>query len=94
MAKYGAADTVTGSAFRVKAVQTTSTALVAPVVKEEDLRKKGHPINITRMSGKQKGAIVVVEKADKSLYLAIAEGPADTDKWHPTTVGAAVTPAA
>ena len=94
MAKYGSTGSVTGQAFRVKAVQTIATAIPMPVVTEEDLKKKDHPINIKHLSGKQKGAMVAVEKTDQSLYIAIARGSEPTDKWDVTTMESdPVTPA-
>lgn len=93
MSKYGDADTITGQAFRVKAVQTIATAIPMPIVAEADLKKKDHPINIEHLSGKQKGAMVVVDKGDKGLYIAIARGSAPTDQWYVTTMeDAPVTP--
>lgn len=93
MSKYGETGTTTGQAFRVKAVQTIATAIPMPIVAETDLKKKDHPINIEHLSGKQKGAMVVVDKGD-SLYIAIARGSAPTDKWDVTTMEAThVTPA-
>ncbi|AQN31626.1 putative acetyl-CoA acetyltransferase [Escherichia phage vB_EcoP_B] len=95
MSKYGTAGTVTGQAFRVKTVQTTATAIPLPIVAEADLKKKDHPINIKHLSGKQKGAMVAVEKTDQSLYIAIARGSEPTDKWDATTMESdPVTPAA
>lgn len=93
MAKYGEGS-VTGQAFRVKAVQTIATAIPMPVVAEEDLKNKDHPINIKHLSGKQKGAMVAVEKkGDQTLYIAIARGSEPTDKWDVTTMEVqAITP--
>lgn len=88
MSKYGNTGTVTGQAFRVKTVQTIATAIPMPVVTEEDLKKKDHPINIKHLSGKQKGAMVAVEKAGNSLYIAIARGSEPTDLWDATTMDA------
>lgn len=85
MSKYGDAGT-TGQAFRVKAVQTIATAIPMPIVAEVDLKKKDHPINIEHLSGKQKGAMVVVDKGGNSLYIAIARGSAPTDPWDVTTM--------
>jgi hypothetical protein len=87
MSNYGTAGTVTGQAFRVKTVQTTATAIPLPIVAEADLKKKDHPINIKHLSGKQKGAMVAVEKeGGQSLYIAIARGSEPTDKWDATTM--------
>lgn len=95
MSNYGTAGTVTGQAFRVKTVQTTATAIPLPIVAEADLKKKDHPINIKHLSGKQKGAMVAVEKGDQSLYIAIARGSEPTDPWDATTMESApVTPGA
>lgn len=94
MSKYGETGTTTGQAFRVKAVQTIATAIPMPIVAETDLKKKDHPINIEHLSGKQKGAMVVVDKGANSLYIAIARGSAPTDPWDVTTMeGSPVTPA-
>lgn len=92
MSKYGNIGTVTGQVFRVKAVQTTATAIPLPIVAEADLKKKDHPINIKHLSGKQKGAMVAVEKGDHSLYIAIARGSEPTDQWDATAMEVAAVP--
>lgn len=95
MAQYGSTGSVTGQTFRVKAVQTIATALPLPIVAEADLKKKDHPINVQHLSGKQKGAMVAVEKDDSTLYIAIASGSAPKDKWYAVTMEtAAVSPEA
>lgn len=86
MSQYGITGSVTGQVFRVKAVQTIATAIPMPVVAEADLKKKDHPINIKHLSGKQKGAMVAVEKEGNSLYIAIARGSEPTDPWDATTM--------
>lgn len=94
MSNYGNTGTVTGQVFRVKAVQTIATAIPMPVVAEADLKKKDHPINIKHLSGKQKGAMVAVEKEGPALYIAVARGSEPTDPWDVTTMEVApVTPA-
>lgn len=94
MAKYGTTGSVTGQAFRVKTVQTIATAIPLPIVAEADLKKKDHPINIKHLSGKQKGAMVAVEKGGNSLYIAIARGGEPTDLWDATAMEVTpVTPA-
>ncbi|MGT3573508.1 hypothetical protein [Escherichia coli] len=94
MAKYGTTGSVTGQAFRVKAVQTIATAILMPVVKEADLKSKDHPINIKHLSGKQKGAMVALEKDDTTMHIAVARGSEPTDPWDVTGMEeAAVTPA-
>lgn len=93
MSQYGITGSVTGQVFRVKAVQTIATAIPMPVVAEADLKKKDHPINIKHLSGKQKGAMVAVEKEGPALYIAIARGSEPTDIWDVTTMeGTPVTP--
>lgn len=82
MAQYDTS--VTGQAFRVKAVQTVATALPLPVVTEADLKKKDHPINIKHLSGKQKGAMVALVKEDTTLHIAVARGSEPTDLWDVT----------
>lgn len=86
MSKYGDTGTITGQAFRVKAVQTIATAIPMPIVAETDLKKKDHPINIEHLSGKQKGAMVVVDKGSDTLYIAIARGSEPADPWDVTTM--------
>lgn len=86
MSKYDYAGTITGQAFRVKAVQTIATATPMPIVAEADLKNKNHPINIEHLSGKQKGAMVVVDKKNNKLYIAIARGSTPTDPWDVTTM--------
>ena len=93
MAQFGTS--VTGQAFRVKAVQTVATALPLPVVAEEDLKKKDHPINIQHLSGKQKGAMVAVARADTTVHIAVARGSKPTDPWDVTAMeSTAVSPEA
>lgn len=93
MAQYG--KSVTGQAFRVKAVQTVATALPLPVVTEADLKKKDHPINIQHLSGKQKGAMVVVAREDTTVHIAVARGSKPTDPWDVTAMeSTAVSPEA
>jgi len=93
MAKYGSTGSVTGQAFRVKAVQTVATAIPMPVVAEEDLKKKDHPINIKYLSGKQKGAMVAIAREDTTLHIAVARGSEPTDAWDVTAMEeTAVTP--
>lgn len=94
MAKYDTTGSVTGQVFRVKAVQTIATAIPLPVVKEVDLKKKDHPINIKHLSGKQKGAMVALEINNTTMHIAVARGSEPTDPWYVTGMeGDAVTPA-
>lgn len=81
MAKYGDASTVTGGAFRVRAVQTVATALPLPIVSEVDIKSTKAPVNLTRLSGKQKGAMVCVDKGGDDLYIAVATGSEPADPW-------------
>lgn len=93
MPKYGDASTVTGQSFRVKDVQTIATALPLPVVAEADLKSKAHPINIQHLSGKQKGAMVAVQKVEGSLYIAVARDALPESPWDATAMEVtAVTP--
>lgn len=94
MPKYGESNTVTGQSFRVKDVQTIATALPLPVVTELDLKSKAHPINIHHLSGKQKGAMVAVQKKEGLLCIAIAQDALPESPWCATTMEVtAVTPA-
>lgn len=81
MAKYGDASTVTGGAFRVRAVQTVATALPLPIVSEVDIKNTKAPVNLTHLSGKQKGAMVCVDKGEGNLYIAVATGSEPADQW-------------
>lgn len=81
MAKYGDVSTVTGGAFRVRAVQTVATALPLPIVSEVDIKSTKAPVNLTRLSGKQKGAMVCVDKGGDDLYIAVATGSKPADPW-------------
>ena len=84
---------LTGKSAR-KQIQPVSEAMMLPVVFEDAVEKKGDVINDATKSGKQKGAMVAVEKADQSLYIAIARGSEPTDKWDATTMEVTpVTPA-
>lgn len=82
MPKYGAENTVTGKAFRVKAVPTIATALPMPVVKSSELAKKTNPINIARLSGKQLGAMVCVQDNTGKLNIAVASGDKPDSPWY------------
>lgn len=81
MAKYGDASTVTGGAFRVKAVPTVATALPLPIISYTEIRSTKAPVNQTRLSGKQKGAMVCVDKGGDDLYIAVATGSGPADPW-------------
>jgi hypothetical protein len=81
MAKYGDASTVTGGAFRVRAIPTVATALPLPIVSEVDIKALKAPVNIAKLSGKQKGAMVCVDKGGDDLYIAIATGSEPADPW-------------
>lgn len=95
MAKYGEANTVTGQAFRGKEVNTIVTALPLPIVLAADLAKKDHPINIAELSGKQRGAMVLVEAtAGGALSVAVASGGLPADKWETVALDTDVTPVA
>lgn len=81
MAKYGDVSTVTGGAFRVRAVQTVATALPLPIVSDTEIRDAKSPVNQTRLSGKQKGAMVCVDKGGDDLYIAVATGSEPESQW-------------
>lgn len=81
MAKYGDAFTVTGGAFRQHSRQTIATALPLPIVSETDLKSVKSAVNMAKLSGKQKGAMVCVDKGGDDLYIAIATGSEPADPW-------------
>ena len=86
------ADSVTGQAFRVKAVPTTATALVVPVVEKEELTKKDSDLNQYHLSGKQLGAMVGFMEGEE-LTIAIAKGNLPEDGWSILATDVAVIPA-
>ena len=94
MSNYGAPNTVTGKAFVKQQVVTTATVLVLPIVKEDELKSAHGAVNIARLSGKQRGAMVLMErKSDTTLHIAVAQGSAPTSKWNVVALDTAVTPA-
>lgn len=80
MSSFGDNGTVTGQAFRVKAVDTTATALPMPVVTRKELEDKDSDINQYHLSGKQRGAMVAFGDSSE-LNIAIAQGHLPTDSW-------------
>lgn len=93
MSNYGAPNTVTGKAFVKQQVVTTATVLALPIVTEEEIKSAHGAVNIARLSGKRRGAMVLVErKSDSSLMIAIAQGSAIKDKWYLVAQGTAVIP--
>lgn len=94
MATYGAANTATGKAFVQKQVVATATVMALPIVKWDELNNIQGAINIARFSGKKKGAMVLVEKQNKSLHIAVAQGPEPSDSWKIVESSTTVTPLA
>lgn len=94
MANYGDAGTVTGKAFRVKAVNTIATAIPLGLVDQATLADIDASINQDHLSGKQAGAAVAVKlTAGGKITVAIAAGPLPADPWHLLDLAAAdVTP--
>ncbi|ELO69829.1 hypothetical protein SEEE4220_03683 [Salmonella enterica subsp. enterica serovar Enteritidis str. 543463 42-20] len=92
--KYGDAGTVTGKAFLKQQLETTATALPLPIVSKADLSSALAPINQACMSGKQKGAMVIMEDDDtQKLHIAVAAGPLPTDAWKICNLDGEVSPA-
>ena len=81
MAKYGDASTVTGGAFRVRIRPTVATALPLPIVTEVEIKSTKAAVNMAKLSGKQKGAMVCVDKGGDDLYIAVATGSEPADPW-------------
>lgn len=90
--KYGDPNTATGKAFVKQQVVTTATVMALPVVTEAEIKSAKSMINTHRLSGKQKGAMVIVEKPDQSLHIAVADGPLPTDVWNLAHLDTDVTP--
>lgn len=94
MTTYGAPNTVTGKAFVKHQRETTSTAMALPIVKEAELKSANATINIARLSGKQKGAMVLMEKTTGgTLCVAVAKGSLPKDPWEVVELTTKVTPA-
>lgn len=94
MTAYGSPNTVTGKAFVKHQRETTSTAIALPIVKEAELKKADATINIARLSGKQKGAMVLMEKTTGGiLCIAVATGSLPKDPWDVVELSVKVTPA-
>ncbi|WCZ56786.1 hypothetical protein K30_049 [Salmonella phage Kenya-K30] len=92
--KYGDAGTTTGKAFLKQQLETTSTAMALPIVSKADLSRALAPINQARLSGKQKGAMVIMEDdSTHELHIAVADGPLPTDAWNICSLDGEVTPA-
>lgn len=91
--KYGDQHTVTGKAFLKQQLETTSTAIALPIVSKTDLANAMAPINQAHLSGKQKGAMVIMEE-NQELHIAVADGPAPTDQWNICSLDGEVTPIA
>lgn len=84
---------VTGQITPV-AKQTYATHLIAPIVPQAYLADSAHPINDTKLSGKQKGALVLCKlTSGGKLVYAFARGSLPTDLWDLATSGTDVTPA-
>ena len=92
--KYGDNGTVTGKAFVKQQLETTSTVLALPIVPEGELKVAKSAINTARLSGKQKGAMVIMEDGSHALHIAVADGPLPTDPWNIVSLDSEVTPIA
>lgn len=79
--KYGDANTATGKAFVKPVVETTATALPLPIVTEQELGTMTSALNTHRLSGKQRGAMVLLKKSDERLYIAVATGSEPASPW-------------
>ena len=64
-----------------KAVDVESLPLVAPIVSASEILDNSAPINNRALSGKRKGACVLVEQGDGSLVLAVARGQTPAASW-------------
>lgn len=80
---------LTGKSGR-KQVQPVSEALMLPVISKEEASKKSNVINDATKSGKQKGAMVCL---DKSGALSIAIDGKEGSNWLSVKAGTSITPA-
>lgn len=72
---------LTGKSKR-KQVQPVSEGLILPVFKEkEEISKKSNVINDATKSGKQKGAMVCLERENGVLTIAIAVDNKEDSEW-------------
>lgn len=92
--KYGDRGTTTGKAFVKQQLETTSTVIALPIVPEAELKVAKSAINTARLSGKQKGAMVLMEDGSHALHIAVADGPLPTDAWNVCSLDGEVTPIA
>jgi len=74
------------------AVQPVVSAMILGVVAQADLEDKDNAVNNRLYSGKQDGAVYIVELTAGGKDIAIADGSASTDKWQ-MMVGTDITPA-
>jgi len=73
---------ITGDLTQNKSFDTTATAFPYTVVPAASIADAADPINQEYLSGKRKGAGIVVEEAGGELYLYFATGSAATDDWQ------------
>lgn len=92
--KYGDRNTATGKAFVKQILESTATVLPLPIVPEAELKVARSAINTARLSGKQRGAMVLMEDGSKALHIAVADGPLPTDPWNVCSLDGEVTPIA
>lgn len=76
-----------------KAVNAIVSCFPVSVVTAADLAEQDAPINNALVSGKAKGAMILVNTSGALWVLYAANGPAKTDSWAPVDGGAVVTPA-
>ncbi|MGL5456742.1 MAG: hypothetical protein ACRDB3_17875 [Citrobacter telavivensis] len=74
---------VTGQANRPKAVEPIAASLPFGITTKAKLQKTSSPVNIEELSGKQLGAMVLVNESNGTkFHLAIATGSLPADPWH------------
>lgn len=91
MANDYSSQPLTGKSKR-KQVQPVSEELMLPVIPKKEASKKSNVINDATKSGKQKGAMVCLEKGDGVLQIAIAVDGKEDSEWKLVAVETAVTP--
>lgn len=73
---------VTGDATQNQSYQATATAFPYTAVPAAEIADASDPINQEYLSGKRKGAGIVVEEASGALHIYLATGSAPTDPWQ------------
>lgn len=84
---------ITGQRQPKPKVSRVAACSVAPVVPVAEVTSAASLVNQIELSGKQRGALIVIKAAKGDLSFALGSGDLPTDTWQPFTMDAAITPA-